>query len=118
MFEENSAVFFERARKRGEEPPQFAGYRAIWPERALLAVAKHADKLAVDCQSDQYSTILMRSGTDSGEDDVFVEVHIYGPVSRRTLDEVTFRSTSGTVPSLLKDIRDRLAAVGVKVRET
>src|SRR5262249_21699235 len=39
VFEENSAVYFERQRKGGHEPPVIAGYRARWADRGKLALA-------------------------------------------------------------------------------
>jgi len=118
VFEENSAVFIRRARERAEEPPRLAGYRATWENRARLAVAKCGDELKSKTQPEEFPSVLMRPGSAGGEDDVFVEVHIYGPLTRRSLSQLIVRSDgmdAGGSPALLKDLRDRMNVIGVDV---
>jgi hypothetical protein len=110
LFEDNSAIFM--AKKRYDLVP---GYRATWEERAMLCVAKLAEHLQVDTPASRFSSLLMRSGATS-EDDRFVEVHIWGSITRRTLQRVRIMSSprdGRPGKTRLKALRDRLAEVGV-----
>jgi hypothetical protein len=111
LFQDDSAVFL--AGMRYDLP---AGYRAVWDERAMLCIAKLAEKLQVDTPSTQFPTLLMRNGATSAED-WFVEVHIWGPMTRRTLQKVRLMAPPGKgrpYRARLKALRDRLAEVRVE----
>jgi hypothetical protein len=87
VFEENSVTFTERhlvALKKGKVP---RGYRAPWPERGKLCVAKLHRNIDANTVRDEYSTVLMREGVTS-EEDQFVEAHIFGPWTARTIEQV------------------------------
>ena len=108
VFEENSAVFFERQRKQGVEPAVVAGHRARWSDRGKLALAKHAAELSPTSTETDFASILLRPSPDPGhpEDDVFIEVHIYGPLTRRTLSRVTV-DTARAGKAMADDLRAR-----------
>ncbi len=117
VFEENSAVFFERKRQRGEEPPAISGHRARWDDRGKLALAKHEPELTPTSTDDEFTSMLLCSGPTSGED-VFIEVHIYGSLTRRSLARVVVDVDAAQAsPALVIDLRDRLAAINVSVEE-
>ncbi len=90
-----------------------AGYRATWEERSKLCVAKLGDKIDSHTSASDFPKLLLRQGP-TPEEDEFVEVHVGGPVTVRTLDRVimkpgTRRSTTG------KALRAKLEKFGVKV---
>lgn len=114
VFKENSAVFFDK--KRDFEPADFAGHRARWVDRGKLALAKHAQDLVATSTEADFATILLRPSTDPQrpQDDVFIEVHIYGPLTRRSLSGVTI-DTARTGKATADDLRTRLTKVLVPV---
>lgn len=88
-----------------------AGYRATWQERAKLCVAKLAEQLDDKTTQDQYPDILLKQGTSSAEDD-FVEVHIYGPMTVRTMAQVT---VVGRLKEVYRSVlKEKLAKFNVK----
>lgn len=109
VFEENSAVFVER---RGTKIPR--GYRATWNDRTKLCVAKLSGNIDSTTGSDKYFRILLRQGTGS-EDNEFVEVHIWGPMTVLTMEQVIVtppkRNQRATI---VKAIKFKLAKHGVR----
>jgi hypothetical protein len=131
VFEENSAVFVDRhrdiepadsaaarARWGGREPTTFAGHRARWADRGKLALVKHAGELSATSTEADFASILTRPSADPGrpEDDVFIEVHIYGSLTRRSLAGVIVDATRAG-KAMADDLRVRLAKVPVPVVE-
>ncbi len=117
VLEENAVGFMRRHGGEvftdGELPK---GYRAIWAERGKLAVAKLADQLQPDTDRDSFPGLLLAQGTTT-EDDSFVEVHIWGPMTRRSLARVVMaqRPTRRGSRVMLKGLREKLAKVGVEL---
>jgi hypothetical protein len=111
VFEDNSAIFMAEWGYHSEP-----GFRATWEERAMLCVAKLAGRLQVDTPATQFASLLMESGP-TPEDDRFVEVHVWGSMTRRTLRKVRIRSMSfdGRPTARLAALRERLAEVGVEL---
>jgi hypothetical protein len=113
VFEENGFPFLDRHHNR--VPP---GYRAAWPERGLLAVAKLHSKLSAGISTSVFPDILLDQGTTHGDSD-FIEVHIYGLLHRRAIERV-----EGAKPVRKEDkfiwrkIRRSLEGIGVEVMET
>lgn len=89
VYEENSLLFFSKHFRPGldDEPRLPRGYRAPWAERARLCVAKLADRIDGATPPGAYSGILLRPGPTS-EDDDFVEVHVWGPMTIRTVEQI------------------------------
>ena len=88
VFEENSAIFMERRKIKFSRKPNLPkGFRATWDDRAKLSVAKLSQKIDSATRSDKYSGLLLRQGVTS-EDDEFVEVHIWGPMTVLTMERV------------------------------
>jgi hypothetical protein len=109
VYEENSAVSLK---KHGYEPPR--GHRATWSERARLCVAKLADRIRPTTAPDQFSHLLMHPGRSSKED-CFVEVHVWGPMTIRTIGRILVRRQRRRASR--KALRDRLKAFGVELEE-
>ena len=106
VFEENSALFMER---HGYDSP--SGYRADWRERARLGVAKLASRLEPTTTREQFPAILLKPGP-TPEEDRFIEVHVWGPISRRAVECVQVRAGQVLRPTYIKALHDRLLESG------
>lgn len=90
VFEENTFVFMDRHKVvAGQNMPK--GYRAAWINRHKLGVSKLSTRITQSAQSTEFSSIL-RSGIDKSAD--FIEVHIYGSISSKTIEKITVIETA------------------------
>lgn len=116
VFEENSVLFFSKYFKPGlgETRRLPRGYRATWDERGKLCVAKLADRIDGAATPGAYSGLLLRQGSTPEEDD-FVEVHVWGPMTIRTIEHVSFsRPTRRAAREITNRAnKQRLAKFGV-----
>ena len=116
VFEENSLLFFSKHFKPGinETARLPHGYRATWERRAALCVAKLADRIDGATPPGAYSGLLLRPGSAS-EDDDFVEVHVWGPMTIRTVERVIFnKPTSRAAREITSRAnKQRMAKFGV-----
>jgi hypothetical protein len=90
LFEENSLLFCTSKHRiilGGRIPP---GYRATWDRRDRLAMAKHQPDLDASVTPDKFPGILVRQGAKP-EDEIFIEVHIYGRIHRDAIESVVFK---------------------------
>lgn len=122
LMEENAFAFYARHdlgriertatgyRPSHPEPP---GYRACWPRRHLLAVAKLAPRLATQpgpLTDDELAALLLEHGAARSADEL-IEVHIYGPLTRRSIERVLLWTGAPGVSALdWRLLKDRLAA--------
>lgn len=117
-FEENSLLFFSKHFRPGinELTRLPRGYRATWGERAKLCVAKLADRIDGGTGHGAYSGLLLRQGSTPDEDD-FVEVHVWGPMTIRTIEQVLFNKPSRHAAREITNRanKQRLAKFGVTV---
>jgi hypothetical protein len=118
-FEENSTMFMRRHGIKVSESYNLPrGYRAPWEERHKLCVAKLHRRIKADTPPDTYSEILLAQGATTAEDD-FVEVHIWGALTMRTVKQVTIteRPKYGqrAIINALKERLDKVV-VGLKVK--
>jgi hypothetical protein len=113
VFEENTVVFCEKNKIGLAEqiPP---GYSATWNERGKLAAAKHGHEIDAGLQRSDFHKIILRPGTDSGSDR-FLEVHIYGPISVRSIDRVCVEGRKSTIK--MRALREKLALRNVQLVE-
>ena len=117
VFEENSVMFMRHhniAVWDADALPK--GYRTTWAERHKVCLAKLADKLGTETEPRDYASILLEQGATPAEDN-FVEVHIWGSLTRRTFERVVVRETSlrPAARVVLKDLEDQLEPMGVRV---
>lgn len=113
VFEENSIIFMHRRNIRiTEELP--VGYLTSWPKRGQLAVTKQAATLNSGMTVSDFPTLLAAEGANP-EDDRFVEVHIYGPISIRAVAEVSLRARGTAIRR--KALREKLAKFGIPVTD-
>jgi hypothetical protein len=122
VFEQNSAIWAAkhvRERVRGGSPPETimpAGHRATWADRGRLGVAKLADRLQPGQDATAIAPILFEPG-HSGGDDEFIEVHIWGPMTRRTIEAVAIKPEQPGLRTVReKMLEHRLQSVRVAVR--
>jgi len=115
VFEENSALFMERRGIKISRAPKLPkGYKATWGQRAKLCVAKLGAKIDSTTTPDKYSAILLKEGATS-EDDDFVEVHIFGPMTVLTMEQVIVTSPNRSQrATILKAIKIKLAKHSVR----
>jgi hypothetical protein len=116
VFEENSALFVERHKIEISRNPNLPkGHRATWDERAKLCVAKLSGKVDSTTRSDKYSGLLLKQGATS-EDDEFIEVHIWGPMTALTMERVTVTDPKSRYRAIIiKAIKAKLAKHNVQV---
>jgi hypothetical protein len=116
VFEENSALFMERRKiKISREPKLPRGYRGTWGDRAKLCVAKLSTRIDSTTGLDKYSGILLRAGATS-EDDDFVEVHIFGPMTVLTMERVIVMAPQTSKrATITRSIKSKLAKHNVQV---
>ncbi len=116
-FEENSTLFMEHhdiRLSRADDLPR--GYRATWPERSKLAVAKLSRRVDAGTGADEYSSLLLRSGATTGDDE-FIEVHVWGPMTARTFEQVTVKTpTKRAERAILSALHEKLGKVSVKLQ--
>lgn len=115
VFEENCVLFMDHQGIKMSDADKIPkGYRAMWEERTKLCIAKLARKIDRTTTADQFSQILLYNGTTTGDDD-FVEVHIWGSMTSRTLQRVivTGQPKRKRLPVKLKILQEKLAKVGV-----
>lgn len=118
VFEENSVLFMKHhGIKMSEAHDLPRGYRATWGNRAKLCVAKLVAKIDVSTAAGAYSNLLLQSGSASEEDE-FVEVHIWGPMTIRTVEQVTLNPRTKRAARAITNraSRERLAKFGVIIR--
>lgn len=112
VFEDNSAALMERSSY--EEPP---GYRAVWDERSKLCVAKLGGELRPETPPSEFPRLLLRQATER-EESRFIEVHIWGSMSVRSVERVTLMR-GGKRRKIRKAfelaLRDQLARVGLEL---
>ena len=116
VFEENSALFVKN-RKVKDLARAVRGYRATWADRAKLCVAKLAGGLTPATRPDDLSGLLLRQGATSA-DDAFVEVHVWGPMTARTVERViAVQSAKRRLRAVLRELRRQLQQLGVDFEE-
>jgi hypothetical protein len=91
VFDQNSVIFMRTHKVSAENDYKIPeGFRADWKTRGRLALAKLADSLNKGTGLAEFTGLLLKPGIDN-EKDEFVEVHIWGPMTIRSIKEVTVR---------------------------
>jgi len=99
------------------EIPAPPGNRSSWEDRALLAVVKCAASIKKRTRSSEFARLLLKNRRRKNEYDVFIEGHIWGPLTRRSLAKVIYtgREDSRAMQLLAEEIADELRAMGIDV---
>jgi hypothetical protein len=116
VLEENSVLFAERhgaATKKGALP---SGYRGTWSDRGKVCAAKLHSSIDAGTLAAEYSGLLMRQGATSEEHE-FVEAHIFGPMTVRTIEQVSVPKRRKSADKVnIKELGEELKKFGVTVR--
>ncbi len=103
VFEENSLYFWKR-RNLGSGAPVPAGCRATWDQRDQLAAAKLEPLLQPDMGQQDFAGLLLRTSGEWNED--FIEVHIYGPLHRQSVERLVLRQPKHRADqAILKEVQ-------------
>lgn len=118
-FVENTAVFVDRKGiPASRVAEQARGYRSSWGDRAKLCVAKLAPAVTPATTAVDFPDLLLEQGPrGKSEDDRFVEVHVWGPLTIRTVEKVVVRSrdTRRTASKArLRALEESLQKVGAR----
>ena len=115
VFEENAVIFMERQDVSGQK--KFAvplGFNAPWQDRIMLCLAKLSDQIQPGTSPVDFPHILLHNGP-TPEEDQFIEVHIWGSLTIRSLRRVIVRHWVS--PPLDVDVtafKARLSGYGVQ----
>ena len=116
VFEENPYTFCDRYGVSVTKPLP-PGYRAPWPRRAELAMAKLHPKIQPGMSAVDFPAVLMEQGATSATSD-FIEVHTYGPIHPKAVARVIAKPpTNGAEAVIWKKLKKRLIELGVEVEE-
>ncbi|MFC5456830.1 hypothetical protein [Prosthecobacter fluviatilis] len=113
VLEENSVMFMHRHNiGAGNDYKIPSGYRATWLERGRLAVAKTRHPKTLHPST--FPTDLQRSGADERKD-VFIEAHVWGSLTIRSIQQVRVTAWRGAPPSQaeLEVVEQKLNQYGV-----
>jgi hypothetical protein len=114
LFEKNSILFMERAGITiGGSTALPRGYRSVWIDRGRHAVAKLAHRVSSSTALSDHTQLLLTNAM-SPEGDDFIEAHVYGPMTIRTMEKV---SISGKLTrserAMIGGLREMLDAASV-----
>jgi hypothetical protein len=115
VFEQNSVIFMKRLGINGADDFEVpSGYRATWDRRGDLCVAKLSGRLKPTTSSNEFSTILLSPGINP-EDDEFVEVHVWGPMTMRSFERVFVKKWAAAPSDAeINAVKARLDKIGVR----
>ena len=114
VFEKNNVLFFrERLKKmeRGYPPP---GHMATWEDRHKLCIAKLHGKIQNGMANPEFAAILLKNGPTTADDE-FVEVHIFGPMTRRTFSKIVIAKPKTRTRTALRKLRDQAKMAGLQL---
>jgi hypothetical protein len=97
--------------------PAPPGNRASWEDRGVLAVVKSAASITTRTRPSAFPRLLLRDRRTKREYDVFIEGHIWGPLTRRSLAKVVYtaREISTAKQLQAEEIAEELRKIGVDV---
>ena len=117
LLECNSCLWMERQFKRWASVTSLPrGYRAVWDDRARLAVTKVSAKLESAMSEEDFSSLLLSNGETSGTDEM-IEVQIFGPLTIRSVERVVVETAGVAEQGLLPGLQENLLRVGVEFVE-
>jgi hypothetical protein len=103
VFEENSIVFVLKRSVDMKAKAPFLGFRATWEDRGKLVAAKLAPQVNAATSRADVPGLLLRQHKDPFQQD-FVEAHIHGSLTIRTVEHVTL-----VLPAMVAADRPRKA---------
>lgn len=117
VFEGNTVLWLRKLGGALWDPDSLpSGYRATWEDRGKLAAVKAVGLVGSATSPAEFAGILLRRGATSAQDE-YVEVHIWGPLTRRSAREVTLSGLRArTGQAVARSLREKLVDAGVRVR--
>lgn len=114
VFEENPFILVKKLDiPLGGNIPK--GYRAVWAERHLLAIAKLHSRIHPKMEPRDFPDILLHNDGPATD---MLEVHIFGPVHIRALEQVSCKRPSRAADLLIwRNLKTALERQGIRVRE-
>ncbi len=90
--------------------------RSDWQNRHSICFATFGNKLDSRSTEADFQSILVDRG-ESSEDDSFIEVHVFGPMTARTFETVQIATAKHSPRDavLVAAIADKLAAINIQV---
>jgi hypothetical protein len=114
VFEQNCINFARKFRLALADPVP-PGYRAAWAHRDVLAKAKLHTDLTSTTQDTDFPRILVNDRGGTGNSD-FIEVHIFGPLNRYTIERLIGPAPKTREDRLLwRRLGRQLGTVGIPV---
>lgn len=114
-FEENSSVFMKRHNVSLAQLTDLPrGFRAEWNCRSLLGLAKIASRLKPGMTKAEMQLLILNGG-ESDEEDCFIEAHIFGSFTRRSLRTLVIAGTYKP-RSVVAALKNKLEPIGVEVK--
>ncbi len=122
VFEENAVVFLLKREFQGYDHKKKVsrGYRAPWADRHKVGVAKLARRLGKTTNEETVRNRILAPGS-IGDRDKFIEAHVYGPITRRTMRRVMYRPSgkkrrrTARKDDILDKIREGLEQADVEI---
>lgn len=114
LIEERTSVFDQNSVSFVKEHPlkkassALLGHRGMWSNRSRLAAAQLADQISDSTRKDEFSSILMKQGVTTAEDQ-YIEAQIWGGVTVRTIESVKFQWSLVRGPGM-RTLTNRLKA--------
>ena len=111
LFEDNNVIFtvYEQKTTMADAVNLKPGYRATWDEREKLCVAKFHRHLIPTLKVTDFSALLLTQGATSA-DDRFVELHIWGSLTIRSVERVRIhRQRRRPLKAAIEDVKRLLA---------
>lgn len=117
VFEENPVVFVQKHPIDRSDTIPF-GYRAVWDNRDMLAMAKLQPRIDAETPDTAFPVILMEDEPVNTEESDFMEVHVYGDVHPGAFEHVIADIPDDPYDKLLWErMKIRLDQFGVSYEE-
>ncbi|MCI0706965.1 MAG: hypothetical protein L0Y80_05700 [Ignavibacteriae bacterium] len=116
VLEENSVMFImHHSINPNNLDKLLLGYRASWADRSELCVAKLGSRIDTSTQQKDFPYVILNDGTSSDQDE-FIEVHIWGSVTIRTVKSISFSSKlDKTLEAIIEAIKQKAIKFGVTI---
>jgi len=119
LFADNNVVFtvYDRQVTMAGAETLEKGHRATWDDRHMLCMAKLGPELKKSMQPQEFPGLLIKQG-ETTMDDRFVELHIWGSLTIRSIKVARVRRQENRPPKvLIKDLRRAVARYNVELLE-
>jgi hypothetical protein len=115
LYTDNNVVFtvYEQKAAMADAENLERGHRATWDERHKLCIAKLGSGLDAKLAPGDFAKLLLQQGRTT-KDDRFVELHIWGPITIRSVQSVRVRQRHNRPRKVqLRDVQRLLATYNI-----